>query len=458
MKVDLLEPCSACDKTFDSDATVARSSLRATLDRFPAVSQAALSLVDQAIVSGASFVTAMIIGRTTSQETMGMYYLIASIVIIAVGMQEHVIAAPYMIYSKRRSGHDLAVYNGSVWFHHFLTTAGGVIALLAAISVLSIAGSSPLASSLWVLLIAGPLMLLREWIRRFAFANLKIASALAVDATVAALQLGGLLWLARNGSLSVFGIFAVMGGACLIASLGWLVFAAGDIKFERDRVRPDWRSNWLFGRWTVRSYLVGNTTQYVMPWIVNLAVSTAAAGVLGACITLINLANLFLTSIDRILTPRAAQAFAAGGVRELRRVLSWAAIALLPGLALFCLTVFAVGSRVAVFVYGEQYSETGLILSVLSLSVLANGVGTIVGNGLWAIDQPRSNFIADVCCLAVTLGSAVALVSTLGTLGAALALLAGTSVAAVVRTITLWLALAAFDAKADSPLTASMPT
>jgi O-antigen/teichoic acid export membrane protein len=458
MKADLLEPCGACEVMLDSNATVARSPLRALLARFPAVSQAALSLVDQAIVSGASFVTAMIIARTTSQETMGMYYLIASIVIVAVGVQEHIIAAPYIIYSKRRSGNELAVYNGSVWLHHFLTTAAGVIVLLAAIGVVSIAGSSPLASSLWVLLIAGPLMLLREWIRRFAFSNLKIAAALAVDSVVAVLQLAGLLWLARSGSLSVFGIFAVMGGACLIASLGWLIFAAGDIKFQRDRVRPDWRSNWLFGKWTVRSYLVGNTTQYVMPWIVNLAVSTAAAGVLGACSTLINLANLFLTSIDRILTPRAAQAFATGGVHELRRVLKWAAIALLPALALFCLVVFAVGSRVAEFVYGEQYAGTGLILSVLSLSVLANGVGTLVGNGLWAIDQPRSNFVADLCCLVVTLGSAIALVTTLDTLGAALALLAGTSVAAVVRTITFWLALAAFEDKADSPVTASMTT
>jgi O-antigen/teichoic acid export membrane protein len=456
MKVDLLEPYGVCE--VESNSAVASKSLRAMLDRFPAVSQAALSLVDQAIVSGASFVTAMIIGRTTSQETMGMYYLIASIVIIAVGMQENTILAPYMIYSKRRSGDALATYNGSVWVHHFLMTAVGLVALLAAIGVLSLTGSGALAANLWVLSVVGPLMLLREWIRRFAFSNLKIASALAVDTTVAALQLGGLLWLARNGSLTVFGIFAVMGGSCLVASIGWLVFAAGDIKFKREHVRVDWRTNWLFGKWTVRSYLVGNTTQYVMPWIVNMAVSTAAAGVLGACITLINLANLFLTSIDRILTPRAAQAFATGGIRDLRRVLKLAAFSLLPALALFCLVVFATGSQVATFVYGDKYSGAGPILSILSLSILANGVGTLVGNGLWAIDQPRSNFIADVCCLVVTLGSAVLMVPPWGTLGAALALLAGTSIAAVVRTITFFVATAAFDGKSASSGSASLQT
>ncbi len=392
----------------------------------------------------------MIIGRTTSQETMGLYYLVASIVIVAVGVQEHVIAAPYMIYSKRRSGADLASFNGSVWFHHLLLTALGMAALVVAIGLLSILGSSGLAPQLWVLLGAGPLMLLREWIRRFAFSNLDILPALAVDSVVSALQLTGLLLLARNGSLSVFGIFAVMGASCLLASIGWWTFARPEIQFRRENFMPDWRSNWSFGKWTTRSYLVGNTTQYVMPWILNLAVSTAAAGVLGACITLINLANLFLTSIDRILTPRAAQAFATGGVRDLRRVLTFAAAALLPALGLFCLAIFAIGSRLAVFVYGEQYAGTGMILSVLSLSILANGFGTLVGNGLWAIDQPCANFFADVCCLVVTLASAAVLVSVLGTLGAAIALLAGTSVAAVVRSVTLWWALTALDGAAET--------
>ncbi len=445
MKVDLAESCEAFEATHDGAFAAATLQARGFLRRFPAISQGALSLVDQCIVSGTSFATAMIIGRTTSQETMGLYYLVASIVIVAVGMQENLIAAPYMIYSKRRSGAALASYNGSVWVHHALFTALGMVALLAAIGLLSIGGTSAIAPQLWVLLAAGPFMLLREWIRRFAFSHLEIVQALVVDGTAAALQLAGLLWLVRSGSLTVFGIFSVMGGACLFASLGWYWIARPEATFQRGRYRPDWRVNWSFGKWTVRSYLVGNTTQYLMPWILNLAVSTAAAGVLGACITLINLANLFLTAIANILTPRAAQAFAQGGVSDLRRVLVLAAAALLPALALFCLIIFAIGSRLAVFVYGEQYAGTGLILSVLSLSILANGVGTLVGNGLWAIDQPRANFVADVCCLSVTLGVAALSVSALGTLGAAAALLAGTSVSAGVRSVTLWYALAALD-------------
>jgi O-antigen/teichoic acid export membrane protein len=120
--------------------------------------------------------------------------------------------------------------------------------------------------------------------------------------------------------------------------------------------------------------------------------------------------------------------------------------------------VFAIGSNVATLVYGDKYSGAGPILSILSLSLLANGVGTVVGNGLWAIDRPRSNFVADVCCLVVTLGSAVLMVRPWDTFGAALALLAGTSIAAVVRSITFFLAAAAFDGKPVAPGSATMQT
>src|SRR6185295_17625777 len=76
------------------------------------------------------------------------------------------------------------------------------------------------------------------------------------------------------------------------------------------------------------------------------------------------------------------------------------------------------------------------ILFVLALGLLANSLGIVAGNGLWAIDQPRSNFFADVCCLLITLVAAT-LIIPFGTLGAALAILAGTTSGAVVRAITL---------------------
>jgi O-antigen/teichoic acid export membrane protein len=346
------------------------------------------------------------------------------------------------VYSKRYQGSELASYAGSVWFHHFAVTALGIVMLLAAIAGLSLAGAVRMAPGLWALLAAGPFILLREWIRRFAYANLQIVPAVMLDAVVAVAQLGGLLLLWRLQLLSIFSIFAVMGAACAIACVGWFVLDRPAARFDPSRYRPDWTKNWSFGRWALRSYVVGSTIPFVMPWILGLTVGMAAAGVLAACNTLINISNLFLVSMDRVLIPRAAQAFARGHAGDLRRVLTWAALVILPALGAFCLVVFLFGSRLAVFVFGDQYRGHGDILTALALVMFANGVGTIAGTGLWAIDKPRINFTADVVTLLVTIAAGFALVVPLGAFGAALAILAGTSTGCVVRTLRLQRALA----------------
>ena len=99
--------------------------------------------------------------------------------------------------------------------------------------------------------------------------------------------------------------------------------------------------------------------------------------------------------------------------------------------------MLATGDWLTVLAFGSAGEGTGAILGALAVSALMNGIGVVAGNGLWAIDQPRPNFLADVFSMAVTLIAAALLVLPLGALGAALATLAGMTAAAVVRSITL---------------------
>jgi len=415
------------------------------LRRFPAASRGACSLFDQAVVSATSFATAIIINRSASPDQVGLYYLATSILIVAIGVQDNVIASPYTIYSKRYHGRDLAEYAGSAWLHYLALTALGMIVLLTAILGLSVAGAVNIAPALWALLGAGPLLLLREAIRRFSFANLVFTSALLMDCSIAATQLAGLLLLSHFGKLSILTIYGVMGCSCTLACVGWYLLYPQSVRFEWRRFVPDWKRNWAFARWALRSYLVGNTSPYLMTWIINFAVGTAAAGVLGACGTLIGITNVLLSGVDRVLMPRSAQAFVVGGVRDLRRVLMMATWLLLFALVPFCFLLFAVGDRIAVAVYGSQFEGCGPILTVLATSAMMSAVGMVAGIGLWAVEQPQSNLVADVVSLLVTLAFAAMLVVTFGALGAALATLAGTTTAAVVRTATLLRVLDSFE-------------
>jgi O-antigen/teichoic acid export membrane protein len=146
---------------------------------------------------------------------------------------------------------------------------------------------------------------------------------------------------------------------------------------------------------------------------------------------------VILCGVDNVLTPQAAHAYASGGVRDLKRVLVLTALFLFVVLGGMCVVVFLSGDWLMVFAFGSQYQGTRAILTALALSTLMTGLGLVAGNGLWAIDEPRSNFVADVCCIAITLVLGGLLIIPLGALGAAISTLAGTTTAAIVRTAIL---------------------
>jgi O-antigen/teichoic acid export membrane protein len=282
-------------------------------------------------------------------------------------------------------------------------------------------------------------------------ADLKMATAIVIDGAVAVVQLSGLLLLVYLGDLSLPAIFGVMAGACALASVGWVLARPSEIQFDRRRFLADWRGNWPFSKWSLKSYLVSNTMPQILPWILSIAVGTAATGVLGACATLVGISNVFVLGVANLLTPQAAQAFVSGGVNELRRVLVQAALFLGLILGTVCLVLVFSGERVAVFIYGDQFQGCGPILVVLALSASVNSVGMIVGNGLWAIDEPRLNFVADLWYVSATLIATLFLIVPLGVLGAALATLAGASAGTVVRAMIFTRALERCRIAGQSP-------
>jgi O-antigen/teichoic acid export membrane protein len=394
-----------------------------------------LSVFDQAVVSGTSFVTSVILGRLCSREDLGIYYLAISIVFFVRGIQEQLVSAPYMVYSSRREGHALARFAGSALVHELAVIALGSVTILAA----GWLGLLPagLSSSAGLLVGAMSLMLLRDFIRQMAFADLNLRVAILLDVAVAGLQLGTIAVLVAADRLTVASLLAVMAFSCGIPAAVWLLTRARRLAFGWNDALADFRHNWPFARWALATQLLACTTPYIMPWVVALTHSEAETGTLGACTTLVGLANMVMMGLCNFLGPKATRAFSGGGVPALRSVLLKAAALFTSTLGLICVVGFLLGEQLAVWVYGEQFGGTGLVVGVLSLSVLANSIGVMAGNGLWAMERPSANFVADLLSLVVVAIATVALVPLWGPLGAAAATLAGSISDAILRVIVL---------------------
>lgn len=400
----------------------------------PLLQKSGLSILDQAVVSGTSFATAVLLGRCVLKEELGVYYLTLSVVFFVRGIQEQLVSAPYMIYWNRKSDSALAQYAGSALLHQ----CGVMLATAAIIAVAVLIGLAPQGTSaaFWLLVTAAPLLLIREFIRQLSFAHLDLKGAIALDVASSALQLIALIWLAATGWLSVTTTLAVLAVASGVPAIVWLFVKRQPMLGNLAAACRDWNHNWTFARWALASQLLACTTPYLMPWVVAFTHGAAETGTLGACATLVGLSNTFLMGLCNFLSPRAALAFAHGGLDELRSVLQKTALLFVATLGILAVGAFLFGEQIAVLVFGPQFTGTGLIIGILSLSVLANSFGVTAGNGLWAMEFPRANFVADLCSLVVVIVLTLALVPLWGPLGAALVMLAGTTSDAGVR---LWI-------------------
>lgn len=392
-----------------------------------------LALLDQAVVSGTSFATSVCVGRAAGADELGAYALGFTLVILVGGVQESLVSIPYTVRGARLIESARARYAGSSLLAAVALALFAGLAMALGAAAVSFTGLAQLAPVLATLSVSAPLVLAREFLRRFAFAQMRMGRALAIDVTVAAAQLAALVWLAAAGRLSAVTAHGAMGVACAIAAAVCVTKTRGSFQFRRRELAADWRRSWAFGRWVFAGQFTGALFTYAPHWLLALCLGAAATGEFAAAMTVVQLANPFIIGFANFLSPRSAHAFADGGASEVGRVVVRSAVLLAGLTSLFCLAVALFGGRLLALVFDDRYVGQAHAMTVLSLSLVAGTLGMCAENGLRALRHPRTTFTANTIALAVTLVAAAALVAPGGTLGAAYALLAGNLAAATAR-------------------------
>jgi O-antigen/teichoic acid export membrane protein len=397
----------------------------------------ALTLADQAIVSGTSFATTVLLGRVAGPEELGIYALAGTVVIMVASFQDTLVSVPYTIYVTRLKAGERPVYAGSTLLQAAILAALAMLGLAAAGVLLSSdLGPARLTTVIWPLTIAIPALLLRDFFRRLSFAHRRVDRALALDAAVMAMQALGLGVVVYLGVLSARSAYAVIAAASAAGVLAAYGLARGGFGFERARLGPDAARHWMFGRWVFGSRLLANlNSDVLLTWIVGFALGTAATGLFAACMTIVFFSNPFILGVGYVLTPRISRAAAEGGPKEVRRVVRKTALAIALVMIVFVAAAALVGNTLLVALYGPMFAGHGSVIVALGLSVLAASTAMAPGNGLWALDRPDLTVRAGLLGLVTTATMALLLVGPLGVLGAACALAAGSTIEAIARTL-----------------------
>lgn len=390
-------------------------------------------LVDQALVSGTRFLTTVIIGRMCGADELGIYTLAFSLMLVALNSQESFAMGPFIVYGTRLEGRRKSIYSGSVLLQV------GALALLAAVALGAAAAvctvehwSAHLSSAVGLLALVIPFVLLQQFGRRFALAELDLQAALILDAVLAAIQVGGLSVLALTGNLSATTAFGVVGLACAVPGAVWLCRKHKSFVYDPGSVPSHLRLNWRLGRWMLAAQLISVLGTYAMGWFLALLLDISAAGVYAACASVVCLGNPILLGLSNVLVPEASHAFAAGGHAGARRVTKKAMVLLLGMTGVLAAVLIFFGQNVLLAIYGAEYARHSQVIAILAVGMVFNAAGLAANPAVLAVERSDLGFLSGLLGVVVTCSLGVALIPTWGILGAACGALAGSFVAAVV--------------------------
>jgi O-antigen/teichoic acid export membrane protein len=393
-----------------------------------------ITLADQAVASGTTFLSGMIIARACSKHEFGLYVLAFSIVVLLIDFQTSLVAIPYMIRSPRLSGNELRKYAGRTFIHQLGFSMAASLGLLVVAGVLQLTTAhrtlSPVLASLGCVVV---FILLRDWIRRVCFAQLQMKSALVLDCFVCVFQVGGVALLASRGNITAHTAYWVIGAASAAGSFIWLVRDRHTFEMRIDGAYEVFRCNWSIAKWIFASGAVWTVGTNFYPWILNVFHGATAVAVWGVCLGVTATTNPLLLGLQNLLGPRIAHSYAASGytgVRQyVRRCNAILGCLILP---FSCLLVL-MGDLFVRMLYSSRYAGNGRVVSILALNLVASVAGFSYSRGLFVIERADLDFKINIGTLAVGLGCGFPLVVYGGPAGAAWALTIGNTTGAIAR-------------------------
>jgi O-antigen/teichoic acid export membrane protein/tRNA A-37 threonylcarbamoyl transferase component Bud32 len=404
-----------------------------------------ISLADQAVVSGASFLMTLIVGRLSSPTELGLYAVGTSILMSVAGIQASLISLPYAVDRSRTRQNEAERLGGALALSVLLSTLVAATLVLFA-AVLARRGLAT-ASVVGALAVIVPFTQLREFARQHAFAHLLVGRALRLDAAVAIIQFAALACLAWLIPMRATTALLAICVGCGSIGILWMVLRRHSIATTQVTLANSARRSWIMGRWLCATEITVSVQVYSAFWLLAWLLGPAAAGIYTACMTVAVLANPMVVGLGNILAPRTVHAFAADGTAGVRRQVTVDAALLGAAVGGVCLIILLFGDQLIALAFRGVATYRGhtATMLVLAFGLLASAVGMPASNALAGLEYPRPIFWAGLAGAAVSVVLSSVLAVRWGIQGAAYGFAAGHLTGAAAR----WLVLLTITRRMD---------
>jgi O-antigen/teichoic acid export membrane protein len=235
-----------------------------------------IASIDQALLSGISFLISIVLIKTVSKPEYGLYSIFFPITLFIGSIQNAVINTPLAVLLITKRGDEKRKYVGALFFGQYL--------LLFPLAFIGIIGGiityyfNLLESSESAIIVAISLasigILCREFLRAYFFANETPNTVLIIDLLYFALitTLGFLAYTFIQLDVAV--IFFLMGLSSFLTGIFFI--NRNKWNFSRSDIKSSYSENWKYGKWSLIGVTVTHIQTYGYLYLLGIMVSSVA--------------------------------------------------------------------------------------------------------------------------------------------------------------------------------------
>ena len=378
------------------------------------------ALVDQAVVSGASFLTTVLLARFLGLEEFGRFTLAWLGVFLAQNIQIALLVPPMLTIAAKQKQTGAATYRGTMLVHQAL--------LAAAIAGFVFAGAW---SSAWLMpewgldglaLPLAAMVFFAQWadfMRRYHFAFGRADVSFGVDAlrygAQIALLTGILVFLAPGADVS--DVLLCMALAAFIGALAGVSFL-GKVALDRHQLFEITRRHWLFSRWLTLTAFANWARDNFIFTAVGALLGLAEVGALRAAQQLVFAVNVPLQGFSNIVPGRAGAAFAKGGFPGLSQFVATFVVRYMAAIAFVLMAIALSSSWLLAVLFGADYADYGFVVAAFACVMMVYLLRDTASIMLRAIETTAFEFHGALAASLLVVLSAQPLVAAWGLWGA----------------------------------------
>jgi O-antigen/teichoic acid export membrane protein len=382
-------------------------------------------MIDQLVISGASFFSLMLVARFLSLSEVGTYVLAMSVILIVMAFQDALITRPYTVKLMKPQGTVQEHAGSALLLSLILSVILACIGIFLDVLLYLWPNHEAEGKIGFALACVAPLLLAREFARRHSFSALQSRRALILDLIVVAITMIVLYALGRLGALSPPRAILAMGFGALVGVPIWWMRHREEFAFNKASVKATAADNWKLGRWFAISQMSIQIGSYANHWLSLILLSIAATGIYAEAMAIVALVNPFIYGILNFLMPKMVRVLHDEGrqslLKHVRRYSMFMAI-LMSSFTLFII-FFGNDARELVFKHpvSAESVDIQLLMTLLSIGVLIGATGAPGTLALQTEERGHELALATLVTCVFAFVSSFALISIYGLFGAGLA-------------------------------------